>query len=94
MKRAIILSQCGPPDLKRTLLKTAPAIWGTIEDFWSGVPMGAKVEIWLYKSQAQLEEGSSNLTAGTTELYFVNGSASVDGIGFAPEGVVYEAGGS
>lgn len=84
------MSQFGPADLKRTLFKSAPTIRGPIEDFWSEVSPGAKVEIWLYKSQAQIEEGSSNLTAGTTELHFVNDSESVDGIGFTPEGVVYD----
>lgn len=92
MKRAAILSQFGSPDVKRTLFKTASIIWGPMEGLWCEVPLGAKIEIWMYRSQTQLEAGSSKHAAGTTELYFVNDSIAVDGIGFVPDGVVYEAG--
>ena len=42
--------------------------------------MGSTVEIWAYRVQG-----------GTVELYFVDGSAGVQGMGFAPVGAVFEA---
>lgn len=90
MSRAAVLSRFGPPDRERELWKTSKAIWGPIEDFWSRVPEGAQVTIWQYRSVQG--GGSVEPIDGSTELYFVNDSDSVDGIGFAVEGAVYEAG--
>jgi len=89
MERATILATFGPPDHEQTMIKQSEAIWGPIEDFWPQVPNGAKVEIWSYESLARLVEGSDETTRGSTELYFVDDSATVQGIGFAPDGVVY-----
>jgi hypothetical protein len=93
MAKETVLEQFGPPDAERRLTRDSEAIWGPIEDFWSKVPDGSVIEIWSYKTRARLMNGSSDLSPGTTELYFVDDSATVDGIGFAPEGAVYEAGG-
>lgn len=89
MERAAILATFGPPDHEQTLLKQSEAIWGPIEDFWPQVPTGAKIEVWSYESQARLVEGSDETTRGSTELYFVDESTTVQGVGFAPDGVVY-----
>ena len=89
MDRAAVLAKFGHPDREQTLFKQSNPIWGPIEDFWSEVPNGAKVEIWSYPSQTRLVEGSAETTPGSTELYFVNDSQTVQGVGFAPEGVVY-----
>ena len=89
MERATILATFGPPDHEQTMIKQSEAIWGPIEDFWQQVPNGAKIEIWSYESQARLVEGSDETTRGSTELYFVDDSPTVLGIGFAPDGVVY-----
>jgi len=88
MARTDILSRFGPPDAEQTLVKTSPAIFGPIEDFWSDLADGSKVEIWSYRSTWRGYD-SQESTLGSSELYFVNDSQSVDGIGFAPEGVVY-----
>jgi hypothetical protein len=90
MNRSDLLDRFGRPDQEQTLYKGSDAIWGPIEDFWYQVPRGAKIEIWSYKS-FRSAEASSNITTGSTELYFVNDSTTVNGIGFAVEGAVYEA---
>ena len=89
MDRSAVLAKFGPPDQEQTLFKQSNPIWGPIEDFWPEVPNGAKVEIWSYESRTRLVEGSAETTPGSTELYFVNDSMTVQGVGFAPEGVVY-----
>jgi len=88
MDRTDILSRFGPPETEQTLFKTSPAVFGPIEDFWSRLADGSKVEIWSYRSTWH-GSGSQEPTPGSSEFYFVDDSASVDGIGFAPEGVVY-----
>ncbi len=91
MHRSELLARFGPPDSRQTLLKTSAPIWGPIEDFWPRVPDGARVEIWSYASTGSTGAGSDP-ARGSTELYFVDDSDVVDGIGFALEGVEYEAG--
>lgn len=78
MTREEVVAEFGEPDARRSLVKSSPAIWGPIETFWSGVPSGARVEIWSYAARG-----------GTVELYFVDGSSRVRGTGFAPEGAVF-----
>lgn len=78
MSREHVVQQFGEPDDRQSFTKTTDAIFGPIETFWGGLETGAKVEIWSYE-----------ITGGSVELYFVNDSASVDGVGFAPEDVVY-----
>ncbi len=87
MSHAEITAQFGEPDRTQNLTKSDENIWGPIESFWPKVPMGATVEIWLFESTPSSGE------AGRTELYFVNASDTVDGIGFQIEGAVYEGSG-
>ena len=89
MERSIVLATFGSPDQEQIMFKQSAAIWGPIEEFWVKVPDRAKVEIWSYESRAQLVEGSAETTRGSTELYFVDDSPTVRGVGFAPKGVVY-----
>jgi hypothetical protein len=77
--RAELLAAHGEPAEKQTLHKTGEAIWGPIEGFWAQVPAGGTVETWSYPVQD-----------GSVELYFVDGSQQVQGMGFAPEGAVFE----
>jgi hypothetical protein len=78
--REEVTDSFGPPSRKQSFFKTGEAIWGPIETFWSQVPIGSTVEIWAYRVQG-----------GTVELYFVDQSARVQGMGFAPIGAVFEA---
>lgn len=78
--RVAIVQTYGEPAGQRQMTKRDEVIWGPIEDFWSEVPMESRVEIWTYR-----------VDEGDVELYFVDDSPTVDGVGFAPEGVVYEA---
>lgn len=88
----MLLARYGEPERTSRLRKLDARVWGPIENFWHRVPPGSVVEIWHYRSTARWEAGSGRRTPGTTELYFVDGSPVVSGLGFAPEGVVYESG--
>lgn len=92
MSRAAVIEQFGEPDRQQTLRKTDESIWGAIESFWAEVPMGSQVEVWHYSARVEVigDDGSA-FSDGTTELYFVDGSATVQGIGFAPRGAVFES---
>lgn len=90
MSRATILERYGEPDRTSRLRKQDDRVWGPIEDFWPRVALGSTVEIWQYRTTAEWEADSGRRTRGTTEVYFVDRSPSVSGLGFAPEGVVYE----
>ena len=78
--RQAVLESFGAPIRQQTFSKQDDAIWGPIEDFWVRVPLNSSVEVWSYQ-----------VKGGTVELYFVDKSEWVQGKGFAPEGVVYEA---
>lgn len=78
MSRAMLVAEFGEPESRRSLVKSQEHVWGPIEDFWSSLPDGARVEIWRYPA-----------AGGTVELYFVDGSPRVQGTGFAPEGAVF-----
>lgn len=78
--REAIVQTYGEPAGRQQMTKQDEAVWGPIEDFWYDVPMGSRVEIWTYPAED-----------GDVELYFVDDSPTVDGVGFAPEGVIYEA---
>lgn len=80
MSRPELIDRFGEPDRRQSLVKRDEAIWGAIEDFWPQVPSGSSVLIWGYAVED-----------GTMELYFVDDSPTVDGMGFAPEGAVFEA---
>jgi hypothetical protein len=81
MTRGQIVESFGSPASKQSYQKTDGPMWGAIEDFWSKVPAGGRVELWAYPA-----------VGGTMELYFVDESEHVVGTGFAPEGVVFETG--
>lgn len=91
MTRSAIRERFGEPFRSQELRKSGDAVWGPIEDFWPQVPTGSAVEIWSYRTTHELAAGSGDRQAGTTEIYFVDGSSEVRGLGFAPDGVVYEA---
>ena len=92
MSRAGVIERFGEPDRKQTLRKTDESIWGAIETFWAEVPSGSEVEIWYYSTGVELAGGDGAATPdGITELYFVDGSDTVGGIGFAPRGAVFES---
>ena len=92
MTRAEVIRRFGEPERKDTLRKTDESIWGAIESFWSEVPIGSEVEIWFYSTPVEAADGAeSGVAEGTTELYFLDGSATVSGIGFAPRGAVFES---
>lgn len=78
MRRDELLDKFGEPVQRETLQKTSGQIFGPIETFWQSVADSSTVEIWYYTANE-----------GTVELYFVDGSATVLGVGFAPEGAVF-----
>ena len=92
MSRSEILSKFGEPQQMQTLTKVNEPIWGPVEDIWSQVETGATIEIWSYDS-CRTSAGNGRLSErqGQTELYFVNDSDEVSGIGFYIKGAVYEA---
>lgn len=73
----------GEPLRRQAFDKRGGDVLGPIEAFWPAVPAGSTVEVWVYRVEG-----------GAVELYFVDGSARVQGRGFAPEGAVFEAGSS
>jgi hypothetical protein len=88
MSRPEVVERFGEPDHTQTLRKTDASIWGAIESFWAEVPMGSEVEVWSYSTRMEAAGGDGS---ATTELYFVDGSYTVQGIGFAPRGAVFES---
>lgn len=91
MTRAEIRSEFGNPQRTQVLTKTGDQIWGPIEDYWPQVPQGATVEIWSYDSRMTFSDDDNEFEQpGQTQLYFINDSNEVSGIGFHIEGAVYE----
>lgn len=91
LSRRTIVEQYGEPVRSSRLRKQDDHIWGPIEDFWPQVPLGSTVEIWTYRTTAEWEAHSGRRVPGTTEIYFVDDSEVISGLGFAPDGVVYES---
>ena len=90
--REQLTEQFGPPLRVQFLANKGQVVWGAIEDYWDQVPIGSSVEIWAYRSTIVIENAETNhLQAGETELYFVDDSNSVDGVGFHLKGAVYES---
>jgi hypothetical protein len=77
-----VKTEFGEPERIQKMEKTSEAIWGPAEGFWELVPMNATMVIWSYR-----------VKGGEVELYFVEPDTVVQGVAFAPEGVVYEPGG-
>jgi len=91
MTRSEILSKFGKPQQTQTMRKTTQPIWGPIEDYWPKVATGATIEIWSYDSRmTTTDDGNTSKQPGQTELYFVDESDEVTGIGFHIKGAVYE----
>jgi len=91
MSRTDITAQFGEPDRTHNLTKSDDSIWGPIEGFWPKVPMGATVALWAFQSTMTMKSPERSFEQpGQTELYFVNDSDTVDGIGFHIDGAVYE----
>ena len=91
MSRAYVLDHFGRSIRRQELVKSVNTIWGPIEEFWSQIPVGAKVEIWAFQTIMTLkDDGSSYEQPGQTELYFINQSDVVNGVWFYIEGAVYE----
>ncbi len=94
MTRDEVLEKFGKPERSQVMTKSGEAIWGPIEEYWAEIPLGAKVEIWGFKSEITMEAPEGNYKqAGQTELYFVSDSDKVNGLGFYIEGAVYEGSG-
>lgn len=74
--REQVLNSFGAPSRQQAFTKKDEAIWGPIEDFWFRVPLNSTVEVWTYRVEG-----------GSIELYFVDESERVLGMGFAPDGV-------
>jgi len=94
MTRDEVLEKFGKPERSQVMTKSGEAIWGPIEEYWAEIPLGAKVEIWGFKSEITMEAPEGNYKqAGQTELYFVSDSDKINGLGFYIEGAVYEGSG-
>lgn len=70
----------GSPDEIKIYAKQNEHIWGPEEAFWSEIPKGTTLEVWMYKSKS-----------GQLNLYFMNNCSNLSYKAFAPEGVVYES---
>ena len=93
MTRDEVLDKFGNP-ARSQVMQTSGEAWGPIEQYWAEIPLGAKVEIWGFKSEITMEAPEGNYKqAGQTELYFVNDSDKVNGLGFYIKGAVYEGSG-
>ena len=73
-----IRAALGKPDAVTNTGKTNRFIWGPEEEFWDKIPMGTKMEVWMYQ-----------LSDGSLKLYFVDGSEKLNYMAFAPRGRVY-----
>lgn len=72
-----LVTKFGEPIEIRTIVKSGH-INGPIETLWYQLEDGTEIEIWHY---AVIE--------GTAELYFVNGSDQVTGVGLLDKDAVY-----
>ena len=76
-KQAIV-KLLGEPIEKKFVVKNKKFIWGSEEEFWDDIPMGARLEVWKYE-----------FSDGNLNLYFVDYGEHLDYKAFAPKGVVY-----
>jgi hypothetical protein len=68
------------PDRVDSVEKNTEIIWGAEEAFWDELPIGARLEIWIYK----WEENE-------LRLYFINDSDTLSYKIVAPKDAVYES---
>ncbi len=78
MSRQNLRGRFGQPIHVQALTKTDTHLFGAVEDLWSRLQTGERVEIWQYRVEG-----------GVVELYFVNGSDSVSELAFVAEGTVF-----
>lgn len=76
--KADVLKALGQPDSRETIVKQQRYIWGPPEAWWHTLEMGDSVEIWSYL-----------FPQGTLQLYFLQGSETVDYQAFMDKDVVY-----
>jgi hypothetical protein len=67
------------PDEIHHISKTSEIIWGAEEAFWDQIPIGTKIEIWIYGNKDSL-----------TRLYFLNDNDTLAYKVTEPKDVVYE----
>ena len=75
--KADVLEALGQPDSRETIVKQQEYIWGPPEAWWHTLEMGDTVEIWSYL-----------FPEGTLQLYFLQGSKTVDYQAFLDNDVV------
>jgi hypothetical protein len=68
-----------PPDEIQHINKTTEIIWGPEEAFWDEIPIGTKMEIWIYGNKDSL-----------TRLYFLNDNDTLAYKVTESKDVVYE----
>ena len=76
--KADVLETLGEPDSRETMVKQQESMWGPPEAWWHTLEMGDTVEIWSYL-----------FPEGTLQLYFLQGSKTVDYQAFLDNDVVY-----
>lgn len=67
------------PDEVQHITKSTEIIWGPEEAFWDEIPIGAKLEIWVYQNKDSL-----------SRLYFLNDNDTLAYKVTEPKDVVYE----
>jgi hypothetical protein len=67
------------PDEIQHTTKTTEIIWGAEEAFWDEIPIGTRLEIWVYGNKDSL-----------TRLYFLNDKDTLAYKVTESKGVVYE----
>jgi hypothetical protein len=67
------------PDEIQHISKTTEIIWGAEEAFWDEIPIGTKMEIWIYGNKDSL-----------TRLYFLNDNDTLAYKVTESKDVVYE----
>ncbi len=74
------ISQLFPaPDEIQHISKTSEIIWGPEEAFWQEIPIGTRLEIWVYQQKDSL-----------TRLYFLDDNDTLAYKVTEPKDVVYE----
>ena len=68
------------PDKVDSVEKNTEIIWGAEEAFWDELPIGARLEIWIYEREEK-----------ELRLYFINESETLSYKIIAPKDAVYES---
>lgn len=78
MHKEQVIEELGQPASKQEFVKSDNPVWGVIEDWWTDLSNGDKIEIWSYTR-----------SKGTDSVYFLNGSEKVWHTSFVKKGVVF-----